>query len=81
MSKRIVTAAVLLVLAAPALAGHCPKDVKAIDAALEDAKLDDDVMAEVQDLRDEGEDLHNAGQHEESLEVLHEAMKILKLEH
>lgn len=75
--KRIVIVAVTLFgLASPALAGHCPKDVKLIDAALAQQSND-----EAKALRDQGEALHKAGEHSESLEALHQAMKLLGLEH
>ena len=38
--KRLFTTAIMVVhFSAPALAGHCPKDVKAIDAALSKASI------------------------------------------
>lgn len=75
--KRIVIVAVALFgFASPALASHCPKDVKLIDAALAQQS-----NAEAKELRDKGEALHKAGKHKESEDALHQAMKILKLEH
>lgn len=75
--KRILVAAFLVAgFASPALAGHCPKDVKLIDAAL--AKQSN---AEAKALRDKGAAAHAAGKHTESLADLHEAMKILNIEH
>jgi hypothetical protein len=73
---------VLALIAMPALAGHCPVDVKAIDAALAaGTDLDEAEVAEVMEQRNEGEQLHNDGKHGESLEVLHKAMDTLELEH
>lgn len=60
-----------------ALAFHCPKDMKAIDAALPKANLSADQMAEVKKLRAEGEALHKAGKHQESVDTLAKAMNIL----
>jgi hypothetical protein len=60
----------------PALASHCPKDVKAIDAVLAQQS-----NAEAQSLRDKGEMLHKAGKHKESLAALHEAMKMIGVKH
>lgn len=75
--KRIVIVAVALCgFASPALASHCPKDIKLIDAALAQQS-----NAEAKVLRDKGEALHKAGKHEESLDALHQAMKLLGLEH
>jgi hypothetical protein len=72
--------AIVLVFAlstAPAFANHCPIDMKKIDEAMTSAKLSDADMAKVKALRAEGETLHKAGNHEKSVEVLGEAMKIL----
>lgn len=75
--KRLLIAAVLAVgFASPALASHCPKDVKAIDAVLASHP-----NAEAKALRDEGAQLHEQGKHKESLDALHAAMKILGIEH
>jgi len=60
-----------------AFAMHCPKDMKAIDAALPTAKISAAQMAEVKKLRAEGEALHKAGKHQESVDTLAKAMKIL----
>jgi len=75
--KRILLAAAFAVgFAGPALASHCPKDVQAIDAALA-SNMNGDAKA----LRDKGAQLHADGKHQESVEALHEAMKILGIEH
>jgi hypothetical protein len=67
-----------LALAAPlALAGNCPNEWKAIDAALPKAKLDAKQMAEVKKLRADGEQLHKAGKHADSMATLGKAKKIL----
>ncbi len=62
---------------APVYAFHCPADVKAIDNALPKAKLSAQQKAKVTKLRDEGEALHNAGTHKESVDKLAEAMRII----
>jgi hypothetical protein len=75
-------AALAIFFSASALAGHCPSDVKAIDAAIEaGTDLSEAQLAEVKELRDEGEKLHKDGSHAESIEALHKAMDILGLEH
>ena len=63
--------------ATSAFAFHCPKDMKAIDAALPNAKLTPGQMAEVKKLRAEGEAYHKAGKHQEAVDTLAKAMKIL----
>ena len=79
--KRLALAvgmASVLVLAAPlALANNCPNEMKAIDAALPKAKLDAAKSAEVKKLRAEGEQLHKAGKHSESMATLGKAKTIL----
>ena len=75
--KRIALLAALVLATPFALASRCPVDMKAIDAALPKAKLDDKQMAEVKKLRAEGEQLHNAGKHSESEAALAKAKKLL----
>jgi len=78
MFTRSLAAAALLVFAsAPALAAHCPADVKAIDHALSKASLSDMQMSDVKKLRDEGEALHNAGKHKEAVDTLSQAMRMI----
>ena len=78
MFARIFTvAAVLALLSAPAFASQCPLDVKAIDAGLSTVNLSADNKAEVIALRNEGDALHSAGKHKESVDKLTEAMRIM----
>ncbi len=86
MIRRIVLAAVVAVfatgfLSVPALAAHCPKDVRKIDAALKMSKLDKKPMRKLKKLRDQGEEQHKNGQHGEAIKSLHVAMKILGISH
>ena len=73
----MVLAAGLVFASSAAFAFHCPKDMKQIDAALPNAKLSSVQMAEVKQLRAEGERLHKAGKHQESVDTLAKAKKIL----
>ena len=67
-----------LFVSAPALAFHCPADMKKIDEALSmNPKLAAEQMSEVKKLRAEGETLHKAGNHQASVDTLAKAMKIL----
>lgn len=66
-----------LLLSSPALASHCPADAGAIDDALERSKLSGDQKDEIKALRDEGMDLHNAGDHRAAEQTLAEAMRML----
>jgi hypothetical protein len=67
-------------VAAPAFAFHCPADMAKIDAALaKNPQLSKEDLAEVKKLRADGEALHKAGKHQESVDTLAKAMKILKI--
>jgi len=78
--SNIAVATALLFAATSAYAFHCPAEMKKIDAALaKNPKLEASQMAEVKKYRAEGEALHKAGKHQESLDTLAEAEKILGL--
>ena len=65
---------------ASAMAFHCPQDMAAIDAKLATGvKLSDADAAKIKQLRADGETAHKAGKHDESVKLLGEAMKILKI--
>ncbi|MBP8214338.1 MAG: hypothetical protein KAX66_02650 [Propionivibrio sp.] len=67
-----------LLVSATALAFHCPADMKKIDDALAAGpSISAEQMTEVKKLRAEGETLHKAGKHQESIDTLSKAMKIL----
>jgi len=77
----LLTAVIAVAFAAPAFANHCPKDMAAIDAALaRNPNLSAEQMAAVKKDRADGEALHKAGNHVESLVVLCRAEKALGLE-
>ena len=64
-----------------ALAFHCPQDMKKIDEAMaKNPKLSSEQVAEVKKLRAEGESLHKAGKHQESVDTLGQAMKMLSIQ-
>jgi outer membrane lipoprotein-sorting protein len=80
MNKSIpaIIASVVLFASAPALASSCPKDMKAIDAKLQgEHSLSASQMQTVKELRKEGEALHKAGRHAESMAALHSALEML----
>ncbi|MEK9725050.1 MAG: hypothetical protein VW405_16425 [Rhodospirillaceae bacterium] len=82
--KRLLASAAIAALfalgALPAAANSCPKDMKAIDAALaKSPSLSAAQMGQVTKLRAEGEAFHKAGKHADSVRVLHEAMGILEI--
>lgn len=82
MHRLLLTAAAVLALSAPAFANHCPKDMAAIDAALaKNPKLTEAQLTQVKKFRAEGEELHKAGKHKESVETLQKAEDILQIPH
>jgi len=70
----------LMFASASAFAFHCPADMKKIDAALAtNPKLSASQMGEVRKYRADGETFHKAGKHQESVDTLAKAMKILDI--
>lgn len=79
MKTSLASLALLALLSAPVYAFNCPVDMAEIDEALK-AKatmLSKEVLAEVKKLRAEGEALHKAGKHGESVETLGKAKALL----
>jgi hypothetical protein len=80
MKLRLPVAAAAMLISTAALAFHCPADMKKIDEALaKNPKLTEAQMSEVKKYRAEGEALHKAGKHQESVDTLAKAMKILNV--
>lgn len=75
--RSIIVAMALALASGTAFASSCPKEMKAIDAALPKAKLSDAQMNEVKQLRADGEKLHKDGKHSESMAALGKAKKML----
>lgn len=81
MKLRPLIAAVMFAVAGSAFAAHCPMDMKKIDEAMsKNPSLPADKLAEVKQLRAEGETLHKAGNHGASVEKLGKAMSILGIQ-
>lgn len=79
--KTVISAALLsLALAGPAFASQCPMDMAKIDAALQTAQLTPEQKARVMELRQQGEQHHQAGRHQQSMESLGEAKEILGIQ-
>ncbi|UCH75532.1 MAG: hypothetical protein JSU82_06795 [Rhodospirillales bacterium] len=76
MRHLIIAAILAFGFATPVLAAHCPKDGQLIGKALESQN-----NAEAKALMEQGMALHSAGKHKESIEALHQAMKLLNIEH
>lgn len=80
MRKIALVAAAAFLASGAAFAFHCPADMKKIDEALaKSPKLTAAQMDEVKKQRAEGEALHKAGKHQESVDVLAKAMKTLNV--
>jgi hypothetical protein len=79
--RRVLSVMILMLASAVAFAGQCPMDMSKIDEHLAgNPELSEEQLSQVQELREQGEQLHNDGQHQESVEVLAEAMEILGIE-
>lgn len=75
--RSIIVAMALALASGTVFASSCPKEMKAIDAALPTAKLSETQMKEVKQLRADGEKLHKEGKHSESMAALGKAKKML----
>ena len=75
--RKLLVSVGLMLATGSALAFHCPKDMKAIDDALPNAKLSAAQMEQVKKYRAEGEALHKEKKHQESVDTLAKAKKIL----
>jgi hypothetical protein len=74
----LVAAATLALASSGVFAMHCPADMKAIDEALaKKPSLSSAQLSEVTKLRADGEAFHKAGKHQESVDTLAKARKIL----
>jgi hypothetical protein len=81
LNRLLPAAALLALLTSPAFALQCPANIRQIDAALQsNTQLSAADRAKVTELRNEGEKLHAAGQHQQSMDKLAEAKKILKIQ-
>ncbi len=76
--RRAVLFLATALVTTPLWAMHCPSDMAKIDEQLQsDPPADPAILTRVKSLREEGEKLHNAGDHEGSLKVLGEAQELL----
>ena len=81
MKLRTLIAALMFTLAGSAFANHCPMDMTKIDEALaKKPSISAAQMSDVKKWRAEGEALHKAGKHAESVETLGKAMKVLNIQ-
>jgi hypothetical protein len=81
MKVRTALFTAALLFAGSAFAFHCPMEMKKIDDALaKNPKLTAAQMEQVKKDRAEGEALHKAGKHQESLDTLARAEKTLGIQ-
>ena len=81
LKRALLTATGILLFAGSASAMQCPADMRKIDAALaSNTQLSAADKSKVMQLRSEGEKAHAAGQHQQSMDKLAEAKKILKIQ-
>ena len=79
--KRTALFAAAMLFAGAALAFHCPQEMKKIDDALaKNPNLTPAQLEQVKKDRAEGEALHKAGKHDESLAALGRAEKTLGIQ-
>ncbi|MDP2245482.1 hypothetical protein [Pseudomonas sp.] len=77
--RRLAVFLTSILLSTSLWAMHCPADMAKIDAMLQsNPPSDATVLAQVQKLRAEGEELHTAGNHSASVKVLGEALQLLE---
>jgi isopropylmalate/homocitrate/citramalate synthase len=76
--RPILFAVAFALSSSAAMAFHCPADMKKIDAALaKNPKLTEAQLSEVKKLRADGEAAHKSGKHQDAVDTLAKAMKIL----
>ncbi len=75
--RALIVAAVVVAFASPAVAFYCPKNVKAINAAIGNSSLSAGDKAKVKSLSDKGFEQHKAGDHRAAVKTLAEAMRML----
>lgn len=82
MQKKIrLTGLMLGLLSLPVWAYHCPGDMRKIDAALAaHPSLSVERLGEVRNLRRQGEYYHRIGDHDRSVQLLAQAMRMLNIQ-
>lgn len=82
MKKQGITGVLLTMFALPLMAGSCPTIMNDIDAMLNDdsvvSSLSEAELDRVRELREKGEELHEAGKHGKSVATLNKAMAVFK---
>ena len=75
--KRILVLLFAMMFAGSVFAHQCPRLISQIDHQLEQEDVASDVEERIKALRDEGQKLHDEGDHDASVEKLSEALELL----
>ena len=80
MKKIVMIVLSSFLITSYANAGACPVLMKEVDSKLAiEKELSEKKVAEIEKLRQEGEEAHNTGKHKESVKLLHEALTKLNI--
>ena len=80
MKKIVMILLSCFFVASYANAGSCPILIKEVDSKLATAKeLSEKQVAEIEKLRQEGEEAHKTGKHKESVQLLQDALDKLNI--
>ena len=80
MKKTVMILLSSFLVASYANAGSCPVLMKEVDAKLATAEeLSEKQVAEIEKLRQDGEEAHKTGKHKESVKLLQEALTKLNM--
>ena len=80
MKKLLTAIALTAFLSGTAFAASCPMHVKKVDDALATSTASEEVKAQAKALRDEGQALHDSGDHAGSMAKLAEAEALLGIQ-
>ena len=80
MKKLFASVCGLAMLAAPAFAGQCEDDIAKIEAALASMELSGDERAQLEDMKEQAQQLCAEGHETEGLDVTGEAKAMLRID-
>ncbi len=76
----LFAAGLVVALSAPAFAFQCPSDIAKINEAMASASLSEEQMAQVKEMVAQGQQLHEAGKHQEAVDILAQAKQIVGID-
>lgn len=77
MKKLTLLVVAMFFAVTTAFAFQCPKMMKKFDEAVKTSHASAEQMKEAKGLRAKGEELHKAGKHQESVDTLNKAFKLI----